>query len=127
LLPLGLVGVAWGTLLSAAAGWLGIVLPFAVSTLGVPWRTVAAEIWAPSCVPACAAALVLWLLVGHTVEPTVTAAIGVVCALAVYGAAYISAPAARQERRLLADIVAGARRSVTAGSIAGVIGWQRRV
>jgi O-antigen/teichoic acid export membrane protein len=127
LLPFGLIGVAWGTLIAAAAGWLGIVLPFAARTLRVPWRTLVSDVWAPALIPASAAALVLGVFAGDQARPTATTAAGLVCALVVYAAAYINIPAARAERRLLADIVASARRSGTAASIAGVIGWQRRV
>lgn len=109
--PLGLVGVALGTLIPAVVAWLGIVMPFANRTLGISAGTALREIWMPGLVPGAAAALVLWVANRQGIPPTVAATAGCVAVAGlVYVAGYLAMPAAAPERQLVSDLLTGGSR-----------------
>jgi O-antigen/teichoic acid export membrane protein len=114
LLPaFGLLGVAFGTLIPAVVASIGIVMPFANRTLQVSWRAAATKIWLPGLAPGIAAAGCLWMLQRHFQPDSIGAVAGLSLVTAlIYGAGYLSAPASRAERQLLADLVMGLSRTI---------------
>jgi O-antigen/teichoic acid export membrane protein len=96
---LGLNGVALGTLVPTTIASLGVVLPYAMRTLGVGVGTVAKEIVLPAVLPAIPAILVLYLL-RWSFAPMgfwPLAASGL-AGVVVYAVFYVSVGASRQEQ-----------------------------
>ena len=106
LLPsFGLTGVAIGGLIPNFVASLCIIMPFASRTLGVSAATAIREIWAPTLVPGMAAAAALWMLQYGAVSPSLPVVITWVAAsLLVFGIGYVSMPACRAERQLIAEV-----------------------
>ncbi|OLD11987.1 MAG: hypothetical protein AUJ01_16725 [Acidobacteria bacterium 13_1_40CM_3_65_5] len=110
--PLGLMGVALGTLIPTAIASLCVVMPFANRTLNVSWHTALWEIWLPGILPGACAAGVLLTLERRVETPTIGVLVSwVVVTLLVYGIGYLSMPASRAERQLVSDLmIEGSRR-----------------
>jgi O-antigen/teichoic acid export membrane protein len=106
LLPsFGLTGVAIGGLIPNVIASLCIIMPFASRTLDVSVGTAVREIWAPTILPGVAAAAVLWMLQRDTVSPSLPVVLmWVAASLLVFGIGYLSMPACRAERQLIADV-----------------------
>ncbi len=107
--PLGLRGVAYGTLIATSIE-AAIVLPFGARTLGVGPAAIGARVLLPGLVPLAPAAGVL-LLIHHTLAPSTipTIALSGLAGAAVYGACYLALPGTASERELVARLVAFAR------------------
>lgn len=109
LLPsLGLLGVALATLIPGVIVSLGIVMPFANSTLHVSWDTALRKIWLPVLVPAAMAGIVL-AAAARQVDASTPAglAISIAAAALTYVILYLGLPGTGPERQLAIDLVAG--------------------
>ncbi|HEX7120002.1 MAG TPA: oligosaccharide flippase family protein [Longimicrobiales bacterium] len=125
--PLGLAGVAWGTLIAAAIASLGVILPHAVRTLGIAPETVVRDVWLPGLLPALPMSFALAAVESVLAPPAAPAPVAATLApvspaiaaaasaagLLAYAAAYLAMPGARAERRAvvrLVRVMRGARR-----------------
>jgi O-antigen/teichoic acid export membrane protein len=104
--PLGLIGVALGTLIPATIENLFIVLPYVMRVNGTNLRTVLREIGGPALLPAIPMAAVLYLL-REIVQPTSFVAIFAIggAGLVVYLGAYALIGAGPAERELGRDFL----------------------
>ena len=99
--PLGVLGVALGTLVPTAAVRLGLVFPYALRVMRVSAAEAVREIFLPTVLSAIPAVAVLWAL-GRVIPETslliliLSAFVGV----GVYGAAYLAIGAGEPERNL---------------------------
>jgi O-antigen/teichoic acid export membrane protein len=103
--PLGIAGVAIGTLVPTTIECLVFVMPYALSVLGIGGSRAFREVVVPTTLPAIPA-LVLLVALRLVLEPRsllVVALVGL-AGLAVYGGTYLLMTPARQERELLADV-----------------------
>jgi hypothetical protein len=103
--PLGIAGVAIGTLVPTTIECLVFVMPYALSVLGIGGSRAFREVVVPTALPAIPA-LVLLVALRLVLEPRsllVVALVGL-AGLAVYGGTYLLMTPARQERELLADV-----------------------
>ena len=104
--PLGLHGVALGTLIPTTLLSFGVLLPFAMRTLHVrPWEAIR-DIWLPGSLPALPAAAAVYLL--HQAFPApslVVVGLFTIAAGLIYAAGYMSTAAATLERQLLVELV----------------------
>jgi len=98
--PLGVKGVAYGTLIATGIEAL-IVVPFAGRVTGVAGRTVFRDVLVPSVLPAIPMVAVL-VLIRATLAPStiVTIAIAALAGTLVYAAGYLAFPVAVRERAL---------------------------
>jgi O-antigen/teichoic acid export membrane protein len=98
--PLGLAGVALGTLIPAVVEYLCVILPYSLRVTGVRPQEAMAEIYLPALLPALPMAVILyWLRV--SLEPAslpAILAVGIV-ACATYGVGYVLLSATASERR----------------------------
>lgn len=101
--PLGLAGVALGTVFGAAIGW-AVLLPYALRLLGVPYTRVWREALWPAVLPVVMSAAVI-LTLARLLEPARPAAvIGlVVLGLAGYAACYLLLSATALERQTIRE------------------------
>ncbi len=109
--PLGLIGVALGTLIPATIENLFFVLPYALRVNGVSVRAVLTEICRPALLPAIPMAAVLYLLreVGKPASFMAIFAIGGV-GLLIYAGSYALIGAGQAERELSRDMFRAAVR-----------------
>jgi O-antigen/teichoic acid export membrane protein len=109
--PLGLTGVALGTLIPAAVTSFAFVLPFVVRSLRLDWATIAGHIWLPALVPGGFAGAALWLMDRPEAVPSVRTLIPqLVVAVGIYAAGYLAMPRATAERQLISDLFSISRR-----------------
>jgi O-antigen/teichoic acid export membrane protein len=103
--PLGITGVAIGTLVPTTIECFLFVMPFALSVLGIGGGRAFREVVVPTALPAIPALVVLVAL-RLLLEPGTLVGIALVglAGLAVYGGTYLLMTPARQERELLADV-----------------------
>jgi O-antigen/teichoic acid export membrane protein len=103
--PLGLAGVALGTLIPATIESLCFVLPYVMRVNGISFRTVLTEIYLPALLPAVPMAIVLYGLreIAHPVSIIAIAALGGL-GLLVYVIGYAIFGAGRVERQLGRDV-----------------------
>jgi O-antigen/teichoic acid export membrane protein len=109
--PLGVVGVAVGTLVPTAVVRLGLVFPYALRVMRVRAAEAAREIFLPTLLPAIPTVAVLWTLgraLPQTELPTLalTALVGV----GVYGVAYLVMGAGEPEVALARSLIRRVRR-----------------
>ena len=109
--PLGLAGVALGTLVSTALVCLGLVMPYAMRNTGVSFRRVVAGVILPTALPGCLMAGILWLL-REFMQPSsiLSVVICVIPAALAYAAAYLANSAACAERNLLLNLIGVGKR-----------------
>ena len=109
--PLGLTGVALGTLIPTVAECVLFVLPYTLHVIGVPLREALTDIWLPAALPAIPTVLVL-ILLGEVMPPTsllhviLEAGIG----LLVYVVGYLSLGANQVERQTSRQVIGSAWR-----------------
>lgn len=98
---LGVTGVALGTLIPTTVVGLGLVLPYAMRTIGVSSAEMLAQIIAPALLPAVPMAAILYTLV-RIVQPASLLVIAAVAAagLIVYASAYLSIRTNALERQV---------------------------
>jgi O-antigen/teichoic acid export membrane protein len=108
--PLGLAGVALGTLIPATIESLFFVLPYVMRVNQISIRTILTEIYLPALLPAVPMAIVLYGLreIARPVSLIEIAAIGGL-SLLVYVIGYAALGAGRVERQLMRDAWLGAR------------------
>jgi len=101
--PLGLTGVALGTVFGAAVGW-AVLLPYALRVLAVPFTRAWREALGPAVIPAAAIGALLFAL-ARLFEPASTAGVIALAFLGVagYTASYLLLPATGLERRTIRD------------------------
>ncbi len=106
--PLGLTGVALGTLIPTVFECLCLVLPYSMRVIGISAEEALKEIFLPAFGPAVPMAIVLYL-VRQVVEPSSLIAMTVVAGsgLAVYVTAYLSFGASQVERQAYRGFVDG--------------------
>jgi O-antigen/teichoic acid export membrane protein len=99
--PLGVTGVALGTLIPTIIECFGLIMPYTLRTLGVSWREAIGEIFVPALAPLAPMLLVLYAL-REVAAPASLLALLAVAALgcAVYVAGYLSIAARPFERQL---------------------------
>ncbi|HEX5690664.1 MAG TPA: oligosaccharide flippase family protein [Roseiflexaceae bacterium] len=102
--PLGVLGVALGTLIPTVIECFGLIMPYTLRTLDVGWREAFSEIFAPALAPLVPMLLVLYAL-REVVAPTSLLALAAItmAGLAVYAATYLSLTARPFERALCRD------------------------
>lgn len=108
--PLGLAGVALGTLIPAVVEF-SIIVPFALRVVGVSLGTAARQVLLPVLAPSLAMVLALdWLAALQA--PTTWLALGLLAAsgLAVFAVVYVGLGASRSEREAYRGLAAGAFR-----------------
>jgi O-antigen/teichoic acid export membrane protein len=103
--PLGLAGVALGTLIPATIESLCFVLPYVMRVNGIRFRTILTEIYLPALLPAVPMAIVLYGL-REIAQPVSLMAIGAIgsLSLVVYLIGYVAVGAGRVERQLARDV-----------------------
>jgi O-antigen/teichoic acid export membrane protein len=108
--PFGLMGVALGTLVPTSIEAAGLVLPFALRTLGIPATRFVRQALLPALLPGIPALAVL-LLARTVVTPDGYPQLALLGALTVlvHGVGYLASGATRQERALIADLLARGR------------------
>jgi len=107
--PLGVKGVAFGTLIATSLEAL-IVVPFAARVTQVQGRTVLADVLVPAILPVVPMVAVLALIRGTLAPSTIaTIAIAGLAGAVVYAAGYLAFPVAVRERAMVARILGGAR------------------
>ncbi len=108
--PLGLVGVALGTLLPTTIEALVVLTPFTLRTLNITPGRFASEALVPALWPVIPASLLL-IVLRALLAPTSVASIVVLVILvhAAYGVAYLANPAAGLERRVIGGLVSDVR------------------
>jgi O-antigen/teichoic acid export membrane protein len=111
---LGLKGVALGTLLPTTIASLGVVLPYAMRTLGVGAGSVAKEIVLPAVLPAIPAILVLYLLRSFTPMGFWPVAGCGLTGVIVYAVTYVCVGASKKEQETYRALVLDAIRLVEA-------------
>ena len=111
---LGLKGVALGTLLPTTIASLGVVLPYAMRTLGVGAGSVAKEIVLPAVLPAIPAILVLYLLRSFTPMGFWQVAGCGLTGVIVYAVTYVCVGASKKEQETYRALVLDAIRLVEA-------------
>jgi O-antigen/teichoic acid export membrane protein len=113
--PLGLTGVALGTLLPTAAEAALFVVPYTLKVTGVRPGEAVRSILLPALLPAAPMAATLYLL-GRLVQPESLPAIGLVAAagLLVYGSLYVAVGAGELERASYRSALAGGLRFAAA-------------
>ena len=114
--PLGVLGVAIGTLVPTAIVRFGFIFPYTLRVMQVGAREAAREILLPALLPAIPAVAVLWAL-GRAVPPATLPALAL-CALAgagVYGVVYLAVGAGAPERDLARSLVRRIRRAPSHG------------
>jgi O-antigen/teichoic acid export membrane protein len=115
--PLGLTGVAVGTLAPTAVECLGFVLPFTLRTLGVQPGAALREIFLPPLAPVVPMVLVLWLAERDS-EPKSLLSIGMCAALGLltYALGYL-VTACAPERRVCRALLASVPRLARVGTL----------
>jgi O-antigen/teichoic acid export membrane protein len=104
--PLGLVGVALGTLIPAALECVGFVLPYTMRVIGVTTDEALKRIFLPALLPVLPMVLVLYSLQRAVELPSVFSLILITgVGLLVYGAGYLSVGASAAERRIYRNIL----------------------
>ena len=110
--PLGLAGVALGTLIPTTIESLFFVIPFALRVIRIDLRTALKEMFLPAVIPGVLMAVVL-IGLRELLRPTsiisILAVGGAGCV--VYALAYLSTTASSQEKGLLLDLTREALRS----------------
>jgi len=111
--PLGVRGVAYGTLIATALE-AAIVLPFGARVLGVQMSAIGRRILIPGLLPL-APMLAVLLVIRATVAPATIPAIGLagLAGAVVYTAGYLAAPGTASERALARQLVVLGRRALT--------------
>jgi|SRR5579859_1718872 len=113
--PLGVMGVALGTLIPTSFECVVLVMPYAMRQNRVGVRALLSEMLAPSLLPAGPMLAVLWAL-RQWLQPSSYLAIGVIglAGVGVYGGLYLALSRGKPEqlllRRLVDQMVAAARR-----------------
>jgi O-antigen/teichoic acid export membrane protein len=109
--PLGLTGVALGTLIPTTLEAGLFVLPYTLRVIGISLREALTEIWLPSLLPAIPTVLIL-LLMREMIQPTSLLLVGLEAAigLLVYVLGYLSLDANHIERKTSQSVVHSAWR-----------------
>jgi O-antigen/teichoic acid export membrane protein len=104
--PLGLTGVALGTLLPTTVVCLGFVLPYSMHVIGITKTQVVKEVFLPVLFPAIPTAIVLYVL-QHAIEPSSILSIVVVAGtgLLVYLIGYLNWGASEVEQQIFRSVV----------------------
>ena len=107
--PLGVTGVALGTLIPTTFVCFGLIMPYALRMLGVSWRTALAEIFIPALAPLAPMLLTLVAL-RALIAPNSLLALMLITAVsaAVYAIGYLSIGARPFERQMYRDFAANA-------------------
>lgn len=109
--PLGLEGVALGTLVPTTLASLGLVLPYALRVVDVPPKRALREVFLPSLAPVLPTALVVYAA-RQAFMPTSLLAVIAIAAIGplVYGIGYLCMTANQLEREVFWSLVLGAIR-----------------
>jgi O-antigen/teichoic acid export membrane protein len=104
--PLGVLGVAVGTLVPTAVVRLALVFPYALRVMRVSAAEAVREIFLPALLPAIPAIAVLWVL-GRVVPQArlLTLVLSALVGVGVYGAVYLAIGAGEPERDLARRLV----------------------
>jgi peptidoglycan biosynthesis protein MviN/MurJ (putative lipid II flippase) len=110
--PLGVRGVAFGTLIATALE-AAIVLPFGARVLGVGVSAIGHRILVPGLLPL-APMLAVLLVIHATVAPATIPAIGLagLAGAVVYTAGYLAVPGTASERALARQLIVLGRRAL---------------
>ena len=113
--PLGLTGVALGTLIPTTIVCLGFALPYSVKVIGVTKAQVVKEVFLPVLLPAIPTTIVLYVL-QHAIEPSSLLSILLVAGtgLLVYLIGYLNWSASEVERQTCRSVVLSTIRSAEA-------------
>jgi O-antigen/teichoic acid export membrane protein len=99
--PLGVTGVAIGTLIPTIIECFGLIMPYTLRTLRVSWREAIAEIFVPALAPLAPMVMVLYALRELVAPASLVALLAITLAgLVVYAAGYITIGARPFEREL---------------------------
>jgi O-antigen/teichoic acid export membrane protein len=111
--PLGVRGVAYGTLIATAVE-AAIVLPFGARVLGVQLSAIGRRILVPGLLPL-APMLAVLLVIHATVAPATIPTIGLagLAGAAAYIAGYLAVPGTASERALARQLIVLGRRALT--------------
>jgi O-antigen/teichoic acid export membrane protein len=108
--PLGLTGVALGTLIAAVVEY-GVVMPYAARVIGVSLGDVARRIVLPTVIPAAAMACFLYVFEISAEPDTLPVLVAVAAAgLAVFGTTYLAVGASGSERQVFRGLALGTLR-----------------
>jgi O-antigen/teichoic acid export membrane protein len=108
--PLGLTGVALGTLIAAVVEY-GVVMPYAARVIGVSLGDVARRIVLPTVIPAAAMACFLYVFEISAEPDTLPVLVGLAAAgLAVFGTTYLAVGASGSERQVFRGLALGTLR-----------------
>ncbi len=111
--PLGLTGVALGTLIPTTLECLLFVIPYSMRVIGIDLRTALKEIFLPVIAPSIVMGIVL-IVMRNLVNPVAMISILVVGGVGflVYATIYLRIGASSQERNLILDLVRNTVKSI---------------
>jgi O-antigen/teichoic acid export membrane protein len=111
--PLGLTGVALGTLIPAAFEALAFTHPYTMRIIGVSWGDALRRAFLPALLPALPMSALLIALGRATEAPSLLATLATACAgLLVYGVGYLAFGASAAERETYRTTLLGALRQM---------------